>query len=283
MSQMTAFVPTPVSPEIACAIGVGVGLVAGTILSRLAAAPSRITSVGSSIANRPPYKPGQQPTLPSATFGKYVEIFNPSELKSSYNLMTSSVTPRPIALVSSTNKKTGVDNVAPFSYFGAVAHDPPMIAIGFCRKGREDRIQKDSLSNIISTKEFSVNIISEWYLDAANHSCGLWGSDVDEFLESGLTKGQCMEISCPRVKEAAVTYECRLEHCYPVTDDKGNPTTEVVLARVVRIHVDRDVLVENFDPGNPTVDTNKLKPVSRLGGNTYCFLGEQVDISRPSV
>jgi flavin reductase (DIM6/NTAB) family NADH-FMN oxidoreductase RutF len=278
MSQMTAFVPTPVSPEIACAIGVGVGLVAGTILSRLAAVTPRITYA----ANRPPYKPGQQPTLPSATFGKHVEIFNPSQLKSSYNLMISSVTPRPIALVSSTSKKTGVDNVAPFSYFGVVAHDPPMIVIGFCRKGR-DRIQKDSLSNIISTKEFSVNIMSEWYLDAANHSCGLWGSDVDEFLESGLTKGQCIDILCPRVKEAAVTYECRLEHCYPVTDDEGNPTTEVVLARVVRIHVDRDVLVENFDPVNPTVDTTKLKPVSRLGGNTYCLLGEQVDISRPSV
>ena len=241
-----------------------------------------------SIHNQPKYTPGQKPELPSPTFGKAKEVFKPTMLASAYNLMISSVTPRPIALVSSRSKpedgSPAVDNVAPFSYFGALGHDPPMLAIGFCRKGR-DKVMKDSLVNVLAQKEFCVNIISEWYLDAANHSCGMFPADVDEFDVSGLSKvNDCEEVNAPRVKEAAVTYECKLEHCYPIKNEKtGDPTTEIVLARVVRIHVDHDVLVDGFDPAKPQVDTNKLKPVGRLGGNIYSMLGDQIDIPRPQV
>jgi flavin reductase (DIM6/NTAB) family NADH-FMN oxidoreductase RutF len=139
---------------------------------------------------------------PSPTFGKNVVVFDPSELKSSYNLMMSTVTPRSIALVSS-RSSTGVDNVSPFSYFNAVAHDPPILAIGFCRKGG---LQKDSLVNILETKQFAVNIISDLYLDAANHACGNFAPEIDEFLESGMTKVECISVAAPRVAQAAVTY-----------------------------------------------------------------------------
>jgi flavin reductase (DIM6/NTAB) family NADH-FMN oxidoreductase RutF len=94
--------------------------------------------------------------------------------------MISSATPWPIALVSS-RSEDGVDNVAPFSYFGAVENDPPMVIIGFCCKGH-DNIRKDSLVNIMAQKEFAVNNISEWYIDAANHTCGMFPPEVDEVL-----------------------------------------------------------------------------------------------------
>jgi len=268
------------SPELAAGVfGFAFGVAASTIVGKR---PANV------FANRSKYLPGQTPALPSATFGKSKEIFNPSELASAYNLMISSVTPRPIALVSSRSKPNDpkapcVDNVAPFSYFGAVAHDPPMISIGFCRKGR-NMVKKDSLVNIEARKEFVVNIMSEWYLDAANHACGMFPPEVDEFEISGLTKvDDCQVVNAPRVKEAAVSYECQLEHVYPVVNDKGDPTTEIVLARIVRIHVDHTVLAENYDPTKPEVDTTKLKPIGRLGGNIYANLGDLVDIPRPQV
>lgn len=53
------------------------------------------------------------------------------------------------------------------------------------------------------------------------------------------------------------------------------------------IHVDSTVLIvdddDDYDPLKPVIDTLKLKPVSRLGGNIYNTLGEQVDIPRPKV
>eukprot|EP00980_Cylindrotheca_fusiformis_P029270 scaffold22788_cov215-Cylindrotheca_fusiformis.AAC.2 len=257
----------------AAVVGLGAGFVAATWWHR------RVQSIGR-LASRPTYKPGQTPIRPSEDFGKKVHIFDPFKLASSYSLMISTTTPRPIALISSRNPKTLVDNVSPYSYFGAVGHDPPMIAIGFSR-GRGQK--KDSLVNILESKEFAVNIISEWYLDAANHSCGNFPPDVDEFVESGMTKGSCEVISAPRVKEAAVTYECQLEHVHTISNAGGVETTEVILAKVVRFHIDNEILVENFDPSKPTVDTMKLKPVGRLGGDIYTTLGETVDIPRPRV
>lgn len=272
------------SPEAAAgAIGFAFGVAAGTFAGKKGSRPANVFN------NRPKYIPGQTPPPPSAEFGKSKEIFNPSELASSYNLMISTVTPRPIALVSSRSKPEKnskdpvVDNVAPFSYFGAVGHDPPMITIGFCRKGR-DRIMKDSLVNILARQEFCVNIMSEWYLDAANHACGEFPSDTDEFEASGLTKvNDCQVVEAPRVGEAAVSYECVVEHVHHMKNEKGDPTTEIVLAKIVRVHVDRTVLVDGFDPMKPAVDTSKLKPIGRLGGNIYTNIGDLVDIPRPKI
>ena len=256
----------------AAALGIGIGFVAARWWN-----PPKINR----LASRSAYKRGQKPNLPSKEFGQKVHIFDPANLKSAYNLVISSVTPRPIALVSSRNPDTGVDNVAPFSYFGAVSHDPPMFAIGFCRK---NGVKKDSLSNILASREFAVNIISSWYLDAANHSCGNFQPEVDEFIESGMTKGDCQRINVPRVKEAAVTYECTLDHVYEVQKmDTGNPTTEIILAKVVCIHVDNEVLAEGSDPLKPVLDTLKLDPIGRLGGNIYTTIGETVEIARPPV
>ena len=279
MDSILAFTATP---EVAAgAAGFAFGVAAGAFVGKKGGRANVF-------ANRPKYIAGQTPQPPSPTFGTSKEIFNPSELASAYNLMISSVTPRPIALVSSRskpddNKSPVVDNVAPFSYFGAVAHDPPMISIGFCRKGR-NRIMKDSLVNILARKEFCVNIMSEWYLDAANHACGEFPPDTDEFQATGLTKvNDCQVVNAPRVGEAAVTYECVLEHVHPIKNEKGESTTEIVLAKIVRVHVDRTVLVEGFDPSKPVVDTVKLKPMGRLGGNIYTSLGDLVDIPRPKV
>ena len=271
--------PSNSSVELAGAVGMGIGIVAGGFLTRYLADKKKDSSL-----SRPPYTPGNKitTTRQPPNFGNRVHIFDPSELKSSYNLMISTVTPRPIALVSSRNKETGIDNLAPFSYFGAVGHDPPMLAIGFCRKG-SDRVQKDSLVNVLGQKEFAVNIISNWYIDQANHSCGLFSPDVDEFEQSGLTKGKCQIVKAPRVQEAAVTYECVLEYVHPVVNKDNQPTTEIVLARVVRIHVDESVLASTGDLSKPVVDTLKLQPLGRLGGNMYSTIGEVVDIPRPKV
>jgi hypothetical protein len=41
--------------------------------------------------------------------------------------------------------------------------------------------------------------------------------------------------------------------------------------------------VNDFDPAKPEVDTFKLRPVGRLGGNVYTSLGDTVDIPRPTL
>src|ERR1700722_12841008 len=59
-------------------------------------------------------------------------IVSPSELpySESYNLLISSVVPRPIAWVS-TVSAAGQPNLAPFSFFNAVCADPPLLAFAW--------------------------------------------------------------------------------------------------------------------------------------------------------
>jgi flavin reductase (DIM6/NTAB) family NADH-FMN oxidoreductase RutF len=137
--------------------------------------------------------------------------YDPADLKKTgglYNLLISSVIPRPIALVSSMSKDGNL-NCAPFSYFNALNHDPPLITLGLCTQGRK-RQKKDTLRNIEETGEFVVNIISSWYVDSANHTSGLFPQEINEMELAGMTNLKSSKVSPPRVGESAIQLECKV-------------------------------------------------------------------------
>lgn len=195
-----------------------------------------------------------------------------------YPLMISAVVPRPIALVSSRGSD-GSSNLAPFSYFGLACHDPPHVVIGTCStSGRANR-QKDTQQNILETKEFVVNTVSEWMLEAANHTCGFYDRGVNEMQLAGLTPQQSVAVTPPRVAESAVQLECVLAASHPVTRD-GVVTATILIGRVVAVHV-LDGVTTTSGGGGPIVLFDKLAAVSRLGGDTYARVTETYDLPRP--
>eukprot|EP00897_Mesotaenium_endlicherianum_P010226 jgi/Mesen1/9231/ME000595S08644 len=225
----------------------------------------------------PEWRPGEE-QRPPFDMSKTIEIDpglnGPSVL---YPLTISTVVPRPIAFISSLSK-AGVGNLSPYSYFNAVAHDPPILAIGHCwSKGRP----KDSLQNILETEEFVVSIISEWFVEAANHTCGAYGSDVDEMELARLTPLPSLKVKAPRIGESAINMECKLRHSYDVKNSKGEVTTTVVLGEVVMFHIAEHVASRSPNSGKVIVDPTKLKAMSRLGGNTYGHVTSLFDIPRP--
>jgi len=72
---------------------------------------------------------------------------------SRYKIMTSTITPRPIAWVT-TKSLDGQVNAAPFSFFNAMGGDPPTVVLGLMR--RIDASPKDTAANILATGEFVV-------------------------------------------------------------------------------------------------------------------------------
>ena len=94
-----------------------------------------------------------------------------------YRFIVSAVVPRPIALVSSIGADGGT-NVAPFSYFNAIASEPPLITIAISDRPGDP---KDTLRNIRETREFVVNVVSESLLDAMVHTAGEWPRATSEF------------------------------------------------------------------------------------------------------
>ena len=68
------------------------------------------------------------------------------------------VSPRPIAWIS-TRGRDGVDNLAPYSFFNAMASEPPQVVFGSSETKPDRDGTKDSLGNIRDTGIFCINII----------------------------------------------------------------------------------------------------------------------------
>ncbi len=69
----------------------------------------------------------------------------------------------------------------------------------------------------------------------------------------------------------------------PIKNDKGEHTCTIVTARILKVHLQKDVLTEaSKDTKTPVVDWTKLQAVGRLGGNSYTNVIESFDLLRPS-
>lgn len=192
--------------------------------------------------------------------------------KSVYKLLSGSVVPRPIAWVSTVDPD-GAANLAPFSFFNAVASRPPIVA--FTASVRTtDRGQKDTLRNVRSTGEFVVNIVTEPLAEAMNLTSTEFPPEVDEFQAAGLTAVPSAVVGAPRVAESPIHFECRVHQIVEVGSEPGGGA--LILGRVVHIHVDPSVLL-----GEDKIDIQKLKPIGRLAGAGYCRTADTFEMVRP--
>lgn len=129
-----------------------------------------------------------------------------------YKLLISAIVPRPIAFLSTRSADGAATNLAPFSYFQLIGHDPPLFVIGFASALEASRA-KDSLRNLYERKECVINIVSESFVEAANATSINAPYGVSEWDVSGLTPVYDCETvpGVARVKEAIFAIEGRLE------------------------------------------------------------------------
>lgn len=194
-----------------------------------------------------------------------------------YKLLISGIVPRPIGFVSSRSKDGTATNLAPFSYFNMVNHDPPLFVLGFASNLERP---KDTLKNIVESGECTVNIISEGFIEAANATSVDAPYGVSEWDISGLTPVyDCKDVKAARVGEAVFSVECKLESCreFESRATPGKKTGCLVVVEGTRFWVREDALNDEKNLIAPEV----LRPVSRLGGITYGRLTEAMEIPRP--
>jgi flavin reductase (DIM6/NTAB) family NADH-FMN oxidoreductase RutF len=187
-----------------------------------------------------------------------------------YKIMIGAVVPRPIAWVASISPN-GKANLAPFSYFNIACTDPPMLL--FCPQRRGDGSPKDTLRNIQATGEFVLHIVSEELAAAMNQTSADYPYELDEFTAAGLHAAQSQRIAPPRVADAAIAFECRVEQIVHVGSDSGGG--EIVIGRVVLIHVRDDVYQDGY------ILLDALKPVARLAGSDYARVTDTFSLPRP--
>jgi len=124
-----------------------------------------------------------------------------------YKVLASSVTPRPIAWVT-TLSRDGARNAAPFSFFNVMGPDPPLLVLGIMR--RPDGSYKDTVRNIIDTGEFVVNLVGEWDAAAMNSTCIDAPPDFDEISYADLETVPSSKVAPPLIASAPVSFECKL-------------------------------------------------------------------------
>lgn len=186
-----------------------------------------------------------------------------------YRLLIGSVVPRPIAWVSSLSTG-GTPNLAPFSYFNIACIAPPMLL--FCPQRRLDGSPKDTLRNVEQTGEFVLHIVSENLVLPMNQSSAEYPYGTDEFTEIGVDAVPSVVVAPPRVAQANIAFECRVEQIVPLGGPGG---ASVVIGRVLLVHVHDDV----WDDGYIVLDA--LQPVARLAGNGYARVTDTFDLARP--
>lgn len=159
---------------------------------------------------KPDWKPGEGANNTSGLSKKHREIDPYAEGRPAvhnYKLLISGIVPRPVGFVSTISADGKSTNLAPFSYFNLISHDPPLFVLGF--SGGYNR-PKDTLSNLIATKECVLNIISEDYIEAANYTSINAPEGTSEWPFSGLHPAKSRVVRPDRVQEAVFSIEAKL-------------------------------------------------------------------------
>ncbi len=179
-----------------------------------------------------------------------------------HNPFTAIVSPRPIGWISTTGPAG--DNLAPYSFFNAIAYSPPQVM--FASTG-----VKDSVRNIRDTGVFAVNIVEAAMMQAMSETSATVPRDADEFPLAGVPKAPCETIPCPRVAGAPAVLECRLVQEIALRGE-GNI---LILGEVTGIHLRDDCVVGG------RFDVTRFQPVARLGYRDYAIVREVVELARP--
>ena len=187
-----------------------------------------------------------------------------------HNPFNAIVTPRPIGWIS-TRSEGGTDNLAPYSFFNAVAYTPPQVMFASTGAKPDQEDSKDSVANIRDTGEFCVNIVEYNMREAMNVSSAGFEKGVDEFERASLARVDCNTIACARVAEAPAALECRLTK---IINLEG-AANFLVLGEVTGIHMRDDCLVDG------RFDVLTFQPLSRLGYRDYARVTEVFSLARP--
>jgi flavin reductase (DIM6/NTAB) family NADH-FMN oxidoreductase RutF len=194
---------------------------------------------------------------------------------SRYKIMTSTITPRPIAWVT-TRSPEGEVNAAPFSFFNAMGGDPPTVVLGLMR--RIDASPKDTAANILATGEFVVNLVGEPDSAAMNITCIDAPPGVDESELAKLNLVRSSVVAPPRIATAPVSFECKLlQPVYPGGKEEGEM---IIVGQALVAHID-DRFILNRERLH--FDTPAMQLIGRMhGAGWYARTSDLFQMDRPS-
>ncbi len=187
---------------------------------------------------------------------------NPKEISTHklHSYLLSAVAPRPIAL-SSTMDDNMNPNLSPFSFFNVFSANPPIMIFSPARRVKNNTT-KDTLDNVLSTKEVVINIVSYEIVEQMSLSSSEYPSSINEFEKAGFTMLESDLIKPFRVKESPVQFECIVQDVVSLGEKGG--AGNLVICEIVKIHINKKILNDDL-----SINPHKIDLVARAGGNFY--------------
>ncbi|MBU0982532.1 MAG: flavin reductase family protein [candidate division Zixibacteria bacterium] len=192
-----------------------------------------------------------------------------------FGYLLGGIAPRPIALVS-TVAADGTVNLSPFSFFNTFGANPPIVAFSPSRRVR-DNTTKDTYGNLLATRECVIQAVTYAMVQQVSLASTEYGSEIDEFVKSGLTKVPSDIVKPPRVQESPFQMECRLQQMITLGD--GGGAGNLAICEVVKFHIAEDIIE------NGVIQPERIDLVARMGADFYTRAsGEAVfEVRKPLV
>jgi flavin reductase (DIM6/NTAB) family NADH-FMN oxidoreductase RutF len=183
--------------------------------------------------------------------------------------VTSLVVPRPIGWIT-TISRSGVVNLAPYSFFNLVAgRRHPFVM--FSSSGR-----KHTQHNAEATGEFVYNLATYDLRTQMNETAANLDETISEPEIAGLAMAPSRIVKPPRVALSPVALECK--YCQTVVlagSDGKMIDNSVVIGEVVNVYIDDRVIVDGM------LDARRMRAVARLGYMDYCVVDDLFTMQRP--
>lgn len=180
--------------------------------------------------------------------------------------LVGAVAPRPIAFVSSIDKK-GLVNLSPFSYFNVFGSNPPTLVFSPSTRVR-DNTMKHTLENVLEHEEVVINMVNYDMVAQMSLASTEFAKGINEFVKAGFTELPSIKVKPPRVAESPVSFECRVNQVIRV--GKSGGAANLVVCEVILAHFKEEIL-----DANQQIDPYKFDVVARMGADWYCRIHEK--------
>ncbi|MBE0420484.1 MULTISPECIES: flavin reductase family protein [Pseudoalteromonas] len=189
-----------------------------------------------------------------------------------YSYLVGGISPRPIAWISTLNSE-GIANIAPYSFFTVASCKPPVLSV--TQVNPSDKTNKDTLSNLMATKECVVNIVSQELVEKMNQSCANYPSDISEFDAANIAQAPSLLVNAPSVAGSKVRFECKLREVISISNEPGGG--KMMLLDVVGICINDSVMSNGY------IDPKLLNAVGKMGGDYFSTTKDKFVLKRPQL
>lgn len=186
-------------------------------------------------------------------------IPNETPVKEMHQYLLGTVSPRPIAFVSTVNEE-GQPNLAPYSFFNVFSSNPP-IAVFSSNRRVSDNTTKDTLHNVKVTGECVINAVTYDIVRQMTVASVGYSSEVNEFEKAGLTPISSDVVKPFRVKESPAHMECKVREIIPLGEHGG--AGHLIVCDVLRMHISESVIDDD------RIDPHKIDLMGRMGRAYY--------------